>query len=478
MMARTPLPPSPGDDDPGPDGHFAWLVRELDAGRVQPPPEPAVEGPAVSLSLGDACDVDPGLLAAMCGPDGLGGQAVGAAFGQDQAADALRPGRSSPPSPPRRSPAPASLTDNELIGVLQAGRRLANLAEYQQTVVIAEFARRRQAAFEAARARGVPAGCRAGEFPGEELAMELVDTGAYTAGRVDAAVELTARLPRTLAGMAGGTIDLARACTIASRTRAMSDADCRLRRRGPRRSRPGAAAGPAGQEGRRAGDEARPGGGPGPQGARQALGPAGRDPPRGIRQRVPGRPGAGHRRRDRLQGPHRRDRGQAPRLRPGRGHPRHAPRPGTGRPHPGPRPPRPHQAQPGGRPSSTPAPDRRNRPRPWRTQTTPRPAPPPGAAACPGQPPGPGRDGPRLGHHPRPGRRLGPARRRRNPSSDRGRLSAPENALVLYPYRSRRHRDRPRLRKGPAPLETTRPTRPADGRENPAASPHPSRQPG
>ena len=35
--------------------------------------------------------------------------------------------------------------------------------------------------------------------------MELVDTGAYTAARVDAAVELTARLPRTLAGMAGGT---------------------------------------------------------------------------------------------------------------------------------------------------------------------------------------------------------------------------------------------------------------------------------
>jgi hypothetical protein len=38
------------------------------------------------------------------------------------------------------------------------------------------------------------------------------------------AIELTARLPRTLAGMADGTIDLARASTIASRTRTMSDA--------------------------------------------------------------------------------------------------------------------------------------------------------------------------------------------------------------------------------------------------------------
>jgi hypothetical protein len=109
--------------------------------------------------------------------------------------------------------------------VLQAARRLANLAAYQQTVVIAEFARRRQGEFEAAKARGVPVGCRDGEFPGEELAMELVDTGAYTGARIDAAIELTNRLPRTLAAMKAGTVDLGRACTIASRTRAMNDTD-------------------------------------------------------------------------------------------------------------------------------------------------------------------------------------------------------------------------------------------------------------
>jgi hypothetical protein len=217
--------PFPEDDDCELDGHFAWLVRELDAGRVQPPPEPAVDGLAISVSLGDACDVDPELLAAMCGPDGLGGEAVSAAFGQDQAADALRPGPVLAALTAQKIADAGSLTDNELIGALQAGRRLANLADYQQTVVIAEFARRRQAEFEAARARGVPVGCRAGEFPGEELAMELVDTGASTGARIDAAIELTARLPRTLAGMAGGWIDLARACTIASRTRVMSDAD-------------------------------------------------------------------------------------------------------------------------------------------------------------------------------------------------------------------------------------------------------------
>jgi hypothetical protein len=118
-----------------------------------------------------------------------------------------------------------SLTDDELIGVLQAARRMANLAGYQQTVVIAEFARRRQGEFEAAKASGVPVGCRDGEFPGEELAMELVDTGACTGARIDTATELTARLPRTLAGMADGAIDLDRAMTIAARTRVMTDED-------------------------------------------------------------------------------------------------------------------------------------------------------------------------------------------------------------------------------------------------------------
>src|SRR3984885_8607485 len=127
--------PFPGDDCEL-DEHFAWLVRELDAGRLQPPPESVLDGPAVSLSLGDACDVDPELLAAMCGPDGLGGQALSAAFGQGQAAGALRPGPVLAALTAQAVSGLDSLTDSELIGALQAGRRLANLADYQQTVVI------------------------------------------------------------------------------------------------------------------------------------------------------------------------------------------------------------------------------------------------------------------------------------------------------------------------------------------------------
>ena len=229
------------------DGHFEWLVREMEAGRLLPPPEYQIEGPAVSVSLGDAGDLDPVLLMALSGPDKTGGRpATGTAFEQDEAADALRPGpvlaaligqavpMAASPSAPFQCleedarpapPPPSPLTDSELIGVLQAARRVANLAAYQQTVVIAEFARRRQAQFEAAKARGVPVGCRDGEFPGEELAMELVDTGPYTSARIDTAIELTTRLPLTLAAMAAGLIDLDRACTIAARTRAMTDLD-------------------------------------------------------------------------------------------------------------------------------------------------------------------------------------------------------------------------------------------------------------
>ena len=69
------------------------------------------------------------------------------------------------------------LTDNQLIGALQAARRLENRAHYLQTLAIAEFARRRLEEFETAKARGVRVRCRAGEFPGVELASELLVSG-------------------------------------------------------------------------------------------------------------------------------------------------------------------------------------------------------------------------------------------------------------------------------------------------------------
>jgi hypothetical protein len=54
-------------------------VADLEAGRDRIPEEWERDGSGVCLSLGDACDLDPALLAAMLGPDGLGGQSPGPA---------------------------------------------------------------------------------------------------------------------------------------------------------------------------------------------------------------------------------------------------------------------------------------------------------------------------------------------------------------------------------------------------------------
>jgi Domain of unknown function (DUF222) len=117
------------------------------------------------------------------------------------------------------------LSDDELTGALQAARRLENRAAYLQAVAVAEFARRHAARFEDAKARKVPAGRRPGEFPGEELAIELVASGNYADMRIEHDLALTARLPRTLAGMAAGRISGDRADVIAGRTASLSDAD-------------------------------------------------------------------------------------------------------------------------------------------------------------------------------------------------------------------------------------------------------------
>ena len=79
-------------DDFDADAEMARWVADLEAGRDRIPEDWERDGSGICLSLGDACDLDPAALAAMLGPDGLGGQSPGQAFAQDQAADGLRPG--------------------------------------------------------------------------------------------------------------------------------------------------------------------------------------------------------------------------------------------------------------------------------------------------------------------------------------------------------------------------------------------------
>ncbi|TVZ00362.1 hypothetical protein EAS64_37635 [Trebonia kvetii] len=222
QSAPTAFPRPQPEDDFDLDADLDRLAADIEAGRRRIPEEWELEGPAVSVSLGDACDVDPALLAVMCGPDGLGGEAPSAAFGEDRAADVLRPGPVLSALTEQAVSDLPSLSDDQLIGALSAARRLENRAAYLQAVAIAEFARRREIQREEARSRKVPPHRRPGQFPGDELAAELVCTVHYADERIWEATDLATRLPRTLAGMAGGTIDAVRASIIWSYTWALT----------------------------------------------------------------------------------------------------------------------------------------------------------------------------------------------------------------------------------------------------------------
>ena len=223
---RGPVTASPADSDF--DEWAAWLDREVAAGRDPAPLERVLAGEGISLSLGDAVDFDPELLAAMCGPQGLGGEGLGAQFAQDGTADPLAPSPVLAALTETTVADVTGLTDDQLIGVLRAARRQENREAWKKALVIAEFARRRTAEFEAAKARGVPVHCRPGQFPGEELGVELLACPVQTAHAIDDATDLATRLPATLAGMSAGLIDEARAGVIALHTRGLSAADAAL----------------------------------------------------------------------------------------------------------------------------------------------------------------------------------------------------------------------------------------------------------
>ena len=225
-----PVPESPSAPDFGPDpewdAYLAWRDREIAAGRDEQPPEPwEIECPAVTLSFGGATDIGPALLAAMCGPDGLDGDAVGAQFSQHAAADRLRPGPVLATLAEQVAADLSRLTDNQLIGALHADRRLENHAHYLQTLKIAEFTRRRLEEFDTAKARGVRVRCRSGEFPDVELSSELLISRVEAGRLIDSATQLTTRLPKTLQGMSDGLIDAERGAIIAAYTGCLSPED-------------------------------------------------------------------------------------------------------------------------------------------------------------------------------------------------------------------------------------------------------------
>ena len=169
------------------------------------------------VSLGEAGDVGLDELARMA--EGLSGTG----FSQGQAADVMPPGPVLGALTSQAVEDVASLPDDELLSVALAARRQQARAEYDELAVIAEFTRRREAQFEASKARRDKPRHREGEFPAGELGMELT-CSHYAAGkRMELADDLSRRLSATFAGMAAGTIDGHRARIIHEYTRYLSD---------------------------------------------------------------------------------------------------------------------------------------------------------------------------------------------------------------------------------------------------------------
>src|SRR5580693_4473910 len=200
---------------------MAAYIADLDAGRARIPEEWEVEGPAATIGLGDAADVDLVELAALVGPDGLGGDV----FAQDRSADAMRPGPVLAALTEQAAGGLGRLTGNQVIGAMSAARRLAARAAWLELTAVAEFTRRREAQYQDAKACGVPRGCRDGEFPDAALGMELVTSQNAARDQMDLAGDLPTRLPRTWAALGAGLIDEYRARLIWRPTRHLSDAD-------------------------------------------------------------------------------------------------------------------------------------------------------------------------------------------------------------------------------------------------------------
>src|SRR6201997_3243454 len=132
----------PGDDWDG-DAALAAYIADLEAGRARIPEEWEIEGPAATIGLGDAAAVDLAELAAMLGPDGLGGEV----FAADRPAGVMRPGPVLAALTEQAAGGLDRLTDGQVLGALSAARRLAARAAWLELTAVAEFTRRREAQF-------------------------------------------------------------------------------------------------------------------------------------------------------------------------------------------------------------------------------------------------------------------------------------------------------------------------------------------
>ncbi|MGH3202141.1 MAG: DUF222 domain-containing protein [Streptosporangiaceae bacterium] len=108
----------------------------------------------------------------------------------------------------------AGCSDDQLMGIISAARRLESRAAWTLMAAIGEFARR----------AGTAAGLD-GEFAADELAYELHMSQPSAAGQMDFASTVATRLPATFAALAAGQIHPIHLRIIDEQTRFLTDAD-------------------------------------------------------------------------------------------------------------------------------------------------------------------------------------------------------------------------------------------------------------
>jgi Domain of unknown function (DUF222) len=201
-MPQDPFP----DPDPGPDGEEPASSPLPPAAGDGPGPDNDWDGPA-----------EQGLY--MCLP---AGQVTLAGFAQNGEADTMAPG-------PLLATIVDTVTgedggglggcsDDQLMGIISAARRMAARAEWTSMAAMREFAARRPAR------RGVGGGTPA-EFAADELAFELHLTPLSAAEQIDFACTVARRLPATFAALAAGQIHAVHVRIIEDETRFLSDVD-------------------------------------------------------------------------------------------------------------------------------------------------------------------------------------------------------------------------------------------------------------
>ena len=106
----------------------------------------------------------------------------------------------------------AGCSDDQLLGIISAARRLESRSAWTLMAAVGEFARRAGTGLE-------------GEFAADELACELHLSQQSAAGQMDFASSVARRLPETFAALAAGRIHPVHLRILEDETRILADAD-------------------------------------------------------------------------------------------------------------------------------------------------------------------------------------------------------------------------------------------------------------